>query len=121
MRRFLTFLFLALSPISLHASPFCINVQGLSPDCIYDDTASCKQRAAQMGGACIVNVREITSFTGTEKFCMVDSARVPQCVYADRLACENAQNNGSVCVTNDFGHVKDVQADPFASDPNRNY
>jgi hypothetical protein len=110
-----------LMPLTAQASPFCVAVTGLVPECIYEDASSCKTRAMQEAGVCIVNTNEITSAYGTEKFCIVNSSRVPQCIYADRNVCEAAQNNGSVCVNNNFENVNGEQPDPFANDPNRNY
>lgn len=113
--------FTLLSSTLAIAAPFCVTVQGVPPDCIYDDTNACKLRAAQLSGVCTVNTHEITSHVGEEKFCSVDSTRVPQCMFVDRTACENAQNNGAVCVNNTFAKGYDDQIDPFAADPNRNY
>lgn len=114
-------LLVCVMPVQVMASPFCITVMGIPPECIYDDTALCRQRAAQLGGICTVNTKEITGAYGDEKFCIVDSSRVPQCIYADRSSCESAQNNGSVCVYNNFVNVNEEQPDPYAADPNRNY
>jgi hypothetical protein len=103
------------------ASPFCVSVTGMPTECIYDDATPCKNRAAQLSGFCTINTSEITAAYGEEKFCIVDSSRVPQCIYVDRTLCESAQSNGSVCVNNNFKNVNEAQPDPFANDPNRNY
>lgn len=111
----------SLLPGAVIAAPFCLTIQGIAPQCIYDDPASCKQRAAQLSGICTVNVDEVTSHTGAEKFCSVDATRIPQCIYADRTGCDNVQQAGSICVYNTFQQNKDDVADPFAADPNRNF
>lgn len=103
------------------AAPFCVTTQGLTPDCIYDDTTSCRARANQVRGVCTVNASEILTSYGQEKYCLVDSSRVPQCIYIDRSSCESAANSGSVCVNNSFQNVNEIQPDPYQNDPNRNY
>lgn len=118
---FIVILLIVTMPLIAIAAPFCVKVQGIREDCIYDDTSSCKTRAAQLSGICIVNTSEITMATGREKFCLVDSSRMPQCVYADRSGCEAAQRNESVCIINTFHKDNEEQADPFEVDPNRNY
>lgn len=118
--RFSAFLILVIHQQAI-AAPFCVTTQGVPPDCIYEDTTSCRSRATQLKGVCTVNTNEITSAYGTEKFCMVDSTRVPQCIYTDRSSCEGAMNAGSVCVNNNFRNINEIQQDPFENDPNRNY
>lgn len=110
-----------LLPLGVNAAPFCVTTQGLPPDCIYDDTASCRNRAFQLKGVCTVNTAEITTSYGTEKYCMVDSTRVPQCIYIDRSSCDSAVSGGSVCVNNTFRDINEEQPDPYQNDPNRNY
>ena len=108
-------------PVMAYAAPFCMTLQGIPPQCIYDDARDCKHRAGQLSGICTVNINEITSATGAEKFCSVDSTRTPQCLYVDRNGCENSLSNGSICVNNTFKKMGEVQADPYADQPNRNF
>ena len=120
MNKFLLIAFV-LFPGLASAAPFCVSTQGLPSECIYEDTTSCKARAFQLKGVCTVNAGEILTSYGSEKYCMVDSTRVPQCIYTDRNSCESAANNGSVCVNNSFQNVNEIQPDPYQNDPNRNY
>jgi hypothetical protein len=95
-------LILSMLPFPAAAALFCVQVTGIPQECSYDDAASCRARARQLGGVCGVNPQEMPLPVGYGSFCLVTSERVTQCVYSDRNSCEaEAQrNHASVCVDN---------------------
>jgi len=82
------------------AAPFCLQNEGLPPQCIYQDPNSCARDARQQGGTstCSVNPREVRNIQGMGAFCVVVAGVSPSCVYVDRASCDRAagQLNG-VC------------------------
>lgn len=122
MQNYKKFLLLALLPIfyaqALQAAPFCVQVQGIPPECIYDDAVQCRKRAAELGGLCAPNAAEITIPAGTGRYCIVDSNRIVQCNYVDRTSCNNdAVRGGGACME---APNQGVQPDPYRQDPNIN-
>lgn len=104
---------------STAASPFCVAVPGLPRECIYSDTRECSKRAIQLGGSCDINSDEVDLPVGIGKYCLVNSSRVIQCIFPDRLSCAiSAGNDGAICVDSS---PEDSQPDPFREDTNRTY
>lgn len=101
------------------ASPFCVSVQGIAPQCIYDDVTQCRQRAQQLNGLCTPNAAEVRLQPGVGKYCLVYSNHASMCNYSDRSTCDaDAQRNGAVCM--DFPS-SEVQENPYRKDPNSKY
>ena len=104
---------------ALFAAPFCVQKQGLPPDCNYYDAVQCRQRAGQLAGVCAVNDAEIKLQPGIGKYCVVNSSHVSMCDYADRTTCDgDAMRSGAVCV--EFP-ASQVQLNPYKIDPNSKY
>lgn len=112
-------LVLALYAHPLLAAPFCVESQGIPPECIYVDAGQCRQRAHEQKGLCVVNPDELTIGTGTGKYCLVDSSRIVQCNYSDFTSCDaEAKKQGAVCIET---VTSNIQRDPYQLDPNRKY
>ena len=73
---------------SAQTAPFCVRAEGLAPQCLYVDTASCNARARQMHGECTINTDELHIAPGIGHFCMVSSQSVSSCVYLDSGSCD---------------------------------
>ncbi|HEU5048438.1 MAG TPA: hypothetical protein VFT64_11425 [Rickettsiales bacterium] len=114
-----SFLLGSLYASPLYASPFCVSVQGMTPECIYTDVMECRQRAQQLNGLCTPNNAEFHLQPGIGKYCLVYSSRVSNCIYHDRNSCDaEAARNGAVCMESPSS---EVQPDPYHQDPNSKY
>jgi len=93
------------------AAPFCLQIAGIPPQCIYVDTAACRHEARRQNGVCGLNPREILPPAGP-RFCAVSNGPAVQCLYADRRSCDSAamQSKG-ICI--------DAGADNARPDPDR--
>jgi hypothetical protein len=101
------------------AAPFCVTVQGISPQCSYYDARECNTQAGLQKGVCTLNPGEPVMFVGTQTYCVVDSSRTALCEYADRGSCnDNASRSGAVCIAYS---PKAIQPDPYGLDPKRKY
>ena len=102
-----------------YAALFCAVAQGLTQECIYDDPALCRKRAAQIGGVCNANRDELYLVQGDYNFCMVSPSGYGECFYQDRASCDQAANrSGGACVT----RVQPIeQPDPYENDPKKLY
>lgn len=103
------------------AAMFCTSVPGMRSECIYDDPASCRTRAAELGGVCTLNPDQamIAPGYGYGSFCMVDASHMSICAYSDRNSCESdaARNRSAICVENNrYG-----TPNPFQYVPRRAY
>jgi hypothetical protein len=80
-------MFLAL-PIGAIAAPFCLVIQGATPECIYTDGVTCSNEASRQNGACDVNPAEVTRpTTRVGDYCVVLPAGASRCGYADGNEC----------------------------------
>jgi hypothetical protein len=81
------------------AAPFCVEVEGIPPQCLYADARDCQTRANQLGGICSGNAQEISTPPGIGQYCVVSSGGAAQCIYADRGSClTDAMRRGGACV-----------------------
>lgn len=119
-RPFLFLLSCMMMPLSVSAAPFCVQAQGLAPECSYFDAAQCRKRAKEMQGYCVANAGEmIITPGGTERYCLVTSSRQAQCVYADRPSClKDEVPAAGVCIERS---AESIQQDPYKLDINRTY
>ena len=115
----LLFLFCTSFATIVQAAPFCVQVQGITPQCHYYDTAECRQRAIELNGLCTANDKELTIRAGNAPYCLVDNSRSANCTYPDRRTCDrDASRNGGVCLdTTPLG----VAGDPYRQEPGHNY
>lgn len=95
----LTALFLVLGAGSASAGAFCVTGIAIPPQCYYDDVASCKGAASPPNSYCAVNPQERLFFSGSSRYCAVQSNRVAQCVFSDAVQCYDASfQDPSVCL-----------------------
>lgn len=109
-----------MAPSLAHAATFCLRQQGGQPQCLYDDAAECRRRAAQINGLCTVNPDMIPILPTNGKICLVSSGLAVSCVYIDRGSCEKEaqRRKDSVCVDST---QQGVQTDPHRENPARQY
>ena len=101
------------------AAPFCVDVIGIPPSCLYYDSADCDKRASQLGGRCIANAAEFQRLAGPGRFCLVESSKAALCVYADDASCEaDAHQAHAACL--DSAATNKVH-DVFQGEPGRRY
>lgn len=119
-RKLLVLMFVSTLPASAWAAPFCVQSQGVPPQCDYYDAAQCRTRANELNGFCTANRSELVITSGgNNKYCLVLSSRHTQCLYADRNTCENdASAANGVCIEKTS---QMVQEDPYRYDVNRTY
>ena len=117
--RFILITSLITLPLCAQASPFCVQVRGIFPDCSYVDAVQCRKRALQLSGLCVTNPAELTVPASGKRYCLVDSSRTFQCAYPDYASCDrDAEREGGVCVDS---LMYGTQPDPYGQDPNRKY
>ena len=79
---------LALVATPAVAAPYCINIQGITAQCLYFDANECRIQANRAGGSCDVNPTEVTlPAGGTYPYCVV-GAGFSSCKFVDRGSCE---------------------------------
>lgn len=90
---------LLLLPVVATAAPFCIQISGQTPQCLYVDPAECAAHAGQLGGACVPNKATLKTPPGPGQFCLVNSDRTMQCLYPDYASCAaTAQGHQEACM-----------------------
>jgi hypothetical protein len=101
------------------AAPFCVDVIGLQPSCIFYDAAECDTRASQLGGRCIANPSEFQHLSGPGRYCLIESSRAAMCIYADEASCAtDAHKKHGACIDSvATGRGSDI----FQSEPGRRY
>jgi hypothetical protein len=105
---------------SAAAAPFCVQITGIAPECLYDDAALCRLRANQLKGLCVANPDELRIVTGNQRYCLVSGDRASLCQYADRQTCERdaAREGQAACIDN---VPAGGPGDPFRTEPARRY
>src|SRR5579871_1569454 len=84
-----------------NAAPFCIEAQGIPPQCHYYDTSQCQREATQIAGDCTVDPAILKGKEGQGAYCLIDSALVVRCLYPDPNSCNAEAMRGSgICVAN---------------------
>ncbi len=80
------------------AAPFCLQMQGMTPQCLYYDAASCQLEAQRQHGDCSINKSEVTIRGGSGQYCMITSGLVTVCHYQDRDSCvADARRQNGAC------------------------
>lgn len=80
------------------AAPFCLQSQGITPQCIYYDAALCQRDAQHQNAECAINKSEVKIRGGTGQYCMVTSSLVTVCHYQDRDSCvADAKRQNGAC------------------------
>jgi hypothetical protein len=82
-----------------NAAPFCVQSEGVPPQCLYFDAASCDAHARQMHGSCTANSSELHVSPGPGHFCLITSGPVSSCMYFDGASCDvEAKRQHGVCI-----------------------
>jgi hypothetical protein len=91
--------FLALWAPTAEAAPFCLQIAGVAPQCVFHDVSSCTRQALRMNAVCGINPKELMAPTVGQRFCQVENGPVFQCLYADRRSCEAVTaRTGGICI-----------------------
>ena len=79
-----------IAPQGALAAPFCMEVLGIAPQCLYYDASQCRADSVKQGGSCIPNPSEprTRSVAGSGKYCLVTSAGATSCAYLDIDSCD---------------------------------
>ena len=122
MNRVALFLFVAVAAGAARpaqAAPFCVDVIGVPPSCIFYDASECDTRASQLGGRCMANPVEFPRLSGSGRYCLIESSRAALCVYADEASCaSDAHQKHGACIDSvATGSGSDV----FQAEPGRRY
>ena len=96
------------------SAPYCIELQGITSQCLYVDANSCRLRAQQLGGSCSVNPAEITlPSVGAFPYC-ISGPGYASCKFADRGSCEaEASRVGASCVESFAAAAASAPPDPY--------
>lgn len=83
------------------AALFCVTTPSNGSECLYDDAASCRQRARDLGGMCTANQDELLAnvAVGDYPVCLVLSPTTVQCLYQEFGTCNrDALHSDAACV-----------------------
>jgi hypothetical protein len=106
---------LALTGVSANASSFCVEMEGIPPQCLYADPGLCQSEASHAGGRCVANPETFTVPAGQSPFCVVESGNVISCVYGDLASCRSdAERRHGACLAAPPPPAPHVSPDPFA-------
>jgi hypothetical protein len=102
------------------AAPFCTQVTGIAPECMYADAAECRNRAAQLKGRCVVNPVDYHIVTGNARYCLVSGDRAALCMYEDYQSCDHdaGRTGQAACLDN---VPRNEPKDAFRTEPERRY
>lgn len=87
------------SPRPVSAAPFCLQISGVPPQCMFYDVAACRRQAERMNAVCALNPDELMPPPGGQRFCQVSNGPVIQCLFPDRRSCDAATaRSGGICI-----------------------
>lgn len=69
------------------AATFCIVGPGVPAQCYYDDVKNCVQAAHPPSTYCQINPDADLIYHGSSRYCTVQSDRLAECLYVDRVEC----------------------------------
>jgi hypothetical protein len=106
--------------LSAMAAPFCLEITGTAPQCMYADGNECQADANRQNGACVPNPANVTLPTSRiGEFCMILPIGLTHCGYADGIACaQDALKQHGVCAKS-AGTLPRQVPDPFAPNAGR--
>lgn len=116
-----TYFCLWLVPSTVSGAPFCVEAEGLSPECWYYDVRSCREEAAKKDSLCTANLQEITLSDQGAPFCIIDSSMVPVCAFQHNESCQQeAEMHNAICFQSsgveDDSDLAVPVANPFGSE-----
>lgn len=96
------------------AAPYCVNIQGITPQCLYFDAHQCRTQAQRSGGSCAINPTEVTLPSGgTYPYC-VTGPGYTSCKFVDRGSCEaEAGRQRASCVESFSAGAASAPPDPY--------
>lgn len=104
-----------MTPLAAQAAPFCIQSQGLTPQCIYYDAGDCQKEANRQGAICSANPDEVHLSANVGQYCLITSQQVSLCIYSDRGTCTaDAARQHGAC-TDSPTIAPSGAPDPFAA------
>jgi hypothetical protein len=113
-------LILMSTSLSAMAAPFCLDIPGGTPQCMYVDGNECQRDAVRQNGSCVPNpaVNSVpTSRIG--EFCMILPIGFTHCGYSDGTACaQDALKQHGVC-TKSAGTLPQQIPDPYVPNAGR--
>lgn len=96
------------------AAPYCVNLQGITAQCLYFDANQCRAQARRAGGSCAVNPAELTlPAGGSYPYCLTGPGYT-SCKFADRGSCEaEAGRQRATCVESFAAGAASAPPDPY--------
>ena len=81
------------------AAPFCLEITGTAPQCMYADGNECRPTRIRQNGACVPNPASWAAPTSRiGEYCMILPIGLTHCGYADGIACsQDALKQHGVC------------------------
>ena len=104
-----------LLPMTAQAAPFCIESQGLTPQCTYYDAGECQKEANRQGATCSANNDEVRLTANVGQYCLVTSQQVSLCIYSDRSTCAADATRQHGACTNAPTVAPSGAPDPYAA------
>lgn len=106
---------LAMTAAPALASPYCVEVTGIPPQCLYVDPAQCQGEADRLGGRCTANADELKLPVNQSPFCIAESGSVVTCGYPDLATCRSeAVRHRGACIAAPPPPALHAAPDPFA-------
>lgn len=90
-----------LIPVESMAAPlFCLNAQGLEPQCHYYSANACHEKALKtLKGYCSLNPTEMEIPDGPGLWCLITSTRHALCYYDNFSSCQQqSKSKNGVCI-----------------------
>jgi hypothetical protein len=83
-----------------HAAPFCLQIYGQPPQCIFVDSRECYRAAIRQQANCTYNPAEVSlPKSAPQRFCMVFTGPIFDCAFTDRRSCgAQAPSRGGICI-----------------------
>ncbi len=107
-----------LAPSAAPGAPFCIEAEGLSPECWYYDVRSCMQEAKKRDSLCTANSQEVALPDRSTPFCVIDSSMIPDCTFQYSEDCyQEAASRNAVCFQNSSVEGEDSSLAVPAANP----
>jgi len=106
--------------LSAMAAPFCLEITGAAPQCMYADGNECQADAVRQNGACVPNPTNWTPpVSRVGEYCMILPIGLTHCGYADGIACsQDALKQHGVCAKS-AGTLPQRVPDPYVPNAGR--
>lgn len=112
--KYATFLMLLAAGPAL-ASPYCVEVTGVPPQCLYADPNLCQADALRQHGRCGANAAELKLPNTNSPYCVAESGNVISCAYPDQATCRTeALRHRGACIAAPTPPALHAAPDPYA-------